>query len=187
MSLILALALLTTSGAPLDDSMRRLERVMPGVGKHLIVRDDANGWFLAERYAGRLVVPAAIYAAARTDAERDAATILTVAYARARPEPLLSPTGNFLLEIAAATLSSVAESEIEQGTLPRADSDIPTRTPPPARQRAIVLATRHGIGICPMVALVDRLSAAGPDGQLTAIALDARRVRRDLGIAAHGC
>lgn len=187
MSLILALALAASAGDAITDSARRLESIMPGVEKHLIVQENSQGWFSAERYAGRLVVPAAVYDAARTDAERDAATILTVAYARMRPEPLLSTTGNFLLEMVAATMSSAIETEIEQGTLPPTGGDIPRRASPQPRKRAIILATRHGIGVCPMVALVDRLAAPRPDGQLTAIALEARHVRRDLGMAAHGC
>lgn len=187
MSIVLALALLTNSGDALDGSARRLEQIMPGVSRHLIMRDETSGWFSAERYAGRVVVPAAVYDAAQSDAERDAATILTVAYARTPAEPLLSPAGNFLLEMAAATLSSVAESELEQGTLPPGFGELPTRGSPPPMKRALTLATRHGIGVCPMVALVDRLAAPQPNGQLTAIALDARRVRRDLGAAAYGC
>lgn len=187
MSLILALALLTNSGDVLDDSTRRLEPIMPGVSRHLTMRDETSGWFSAERYAGRVVVPSAVYDAAQNDAERDAATILTVAYARTRPEPLLSPAGNFLLEVAAATLSSAAESELEEGTLPPGRGELPSRMSPPPIKRALTLATRHGIGICPMAALVDRLAAPQPNGQLTAIALDARRVRRDLGAAAYGC
>lgn len=192
-ALLLSLATNTTAD-PLAASAARVEHVLPGVSQHLVAREEASGWFSAAPWGGRLVVPDAVLASATTDAERDALLLVTIAWARPAVRPAYSPLGQFLAEVIAM--------QVEQSVLNRSlatPNDTPAVSPPrgvarenvrygPApAQRALTLATRHGIGVCPMVSALIRLSAPAADGQLSAIALDARRARRELGLAAHGC
>jgi hypothetical protein len=195
MSLVLALALLTSGADALEASARRVDRVLPGVGAHVIAREEARGWLSEAPFAGRLVMPAAVFHAAQDDAERDALLILTVAYAPAPARPAMSPLAAFLANVVSGTVDQkVLERRLATPTdnppvpeRPLAVGSVPVRLGPPPGERSIALATRLGIGVCPMARVLNRLGAAGSDGRLTAIALDARRVRRDLGLAAYGC
>lgn len=196
MTLIAGLLMLAAATDPLAASAARIEPLVPGASEHLVARDSGGAWFSAAPWAGRLVVPHAVLAAAQTDAERDALVLATLAWARPQPgTPALSPLGRFVADLIAAP--------IEQQVLTRrleTPTDIPPiperplaiareniRSGPDPAARAIALATRHGIGVCPMVAALTRLGAPQPDGEVTAIALDARRARRELGSAGYGC
>lgn len=195
MSLIFALALLTSGADALAESARRVDKVLPSVGAHVMAREEARGWLSEAPFGGRLVVPQTVLNAAADDAERDALLILTVAYAPPPARPAQSSLGAFLADVVSATVDQkVLERRLATPTdnppipeRPLAVGSVPVRLGPAPAERSIALATRLGIGVCPMARVLTRLSAASADGQLTAIALDARRVRRDLGAAAYGC
>jgi hypothetical protein len=195
MSLVLALALLTSGTDTLAASARRVDKVLPGVGAHVIAREEARAWLSERPFADRLVLPQAVLDAARDDAERDALLILTVAYATLPPRPALSPLASFLAGVVSGTVDQkVLERRSATPTdnppipeRPLAIGSVPVRLGPAPGERSIALATRLGIGVCPMARVLTRLGAAGADGRFSPFALDARRVRRDLGIAAHGC
>lgn len=193
MSLLVALSMLAAD--PLAASAARVEHVLPGVTQNLVAREDAAEWFSAAPWGGKLVVPDAVLARATTDAERDALLLVTVAWARPSVgKQVYSPLGRFLAEVIAMS--------VEQTVLTRhlqTPNDLPAvhrplgvaretlRYGPAPAARAVALATRLGIGVCPMATVLGRLAAPGPDGRLSAAALDARRARRELGLAAHGC
>lgn len=196
MSLAAALLLLASTPAdPLAASTARLEQVLPGVSRHVTTREEAKAWLAADPWGGQLVVPEAVLASATSDAERDALVLVTIAWAKPpAAKPLFSPLGQFLADMVAVTVqdailtrNNMTPNDIPAVHRPLGIAREPVRLGPPPARRAITLATRLGIGVCPMAAALDRLAAPGPDGRYSQIAFDARRARRELGIAAHGC
>lgn len=196
MSLIAALLMMSAAPAdPFAASATRVEQVLPGVSQHVTVREEAKGWLGAEPWGGKLVLPEAVLASATSDAERDALLLVTVAWARPPAAKLpYGPLGQFLAEMVAATVqdailtrNAMLASDVPAVHRPLGIARETVRIGPAPAQRAITLAQRLGIGVCPVAAALTRLSAPGTDGRLSAVALDARRARRELGLAAHGC
>jgi hypothetical protein len=196
MSLIAGMLLLAAAADPLAASVARIAPLVPGAADHLVARDSGGAWFSAAPWGGRLVVPETVLAAAATDAERDALVLATLAWAQPHPgTPVLSPLGRFVSELVAAPIEQqILSRRLETPTdippipeRPLAVARENVRSGPAPAERAIALVTRHGIGICPLAGALARLGAADADGRLSGIALDARRARRELGLATHGC